>query len=113
MDKQEIAFFEEQYNSVVASRDKLLMRAGICLGITAVFGLLTVLHLPRIAMGILQLIFSVLIWAVCNEEMTDGLRSFFKLRPSNDSFNSLALIGSVAHSVYMLAANPPPGQRNT
>ena len=107
MDKQEIAFFEEQYNSVIASRDKLFMRAGICLGITGVFLLLTLLNLPRIAMGILQLIFSIFIWVVCNSEMIDGLRSFFKLRPSNDSFNALALIGSMVHSIYMLAANPP------
>ena len=107
MNKQEIAFFEEQYNSVLATRDKLLLRVGICLGISAVFGLLTVLNLPKIALAILEIVFSALLWFVCNAEMTAGLRSFLKLRPSTDSFNALALAASVMHAIYMLAANPP------
>ncbi len=107
MRKKELSFFEEQYNSVVASRDKLLLKTGVCLGIGAVFGLLTLLEIPRIALAILQLVFSVLIWAVCNDEMTGGIRSFLKLRPSTDSFNALGLVGLVAHAIYMMAANPP------
>lgn len=107
MNKEEIEFFEEQYNSVVATKDKLFLRTGICLGIAAVFGLLTILNLPRIALAILQLVFTALLWAVCHSEMIDGIRSFLKLRPNTDSFNALALIASVAHAIYMLAANPP------
>ncbi len=107
MNKEEIEFFEEQYNTVVATKDKLFLRTGICLGIAALFGLLTILNLPRIALAILELIFTAFLWIVCNSEMTNGVRSFLKLCPSNDSFNALALIGSVAHAIYMMAANPP------
>lgn len=110
MNKQEIKFFEEQYNSMISSRDRLLLKVGICLGITAVFGLLTVLNLPTVALAIFELIFTALLWAVCYTEMIGGVRSFLKLRPSNDSFNALALIGSAAHSIYMMAANPPADQ---
>ncbi len=107
MNRQEVAFFEEQYNTVVASRDKLLLKTGICLGLTAVFGLLTVLNLPKLALAILELVFSVLIWGACNGEITGGLRAFLKLRPSTDSFNALGLLGLAAHAIYMMAANPP------
>lgn len=107
MRKKELSYFEKQYNSVVAAKDKLLLKTGICLAIGAVFGLLTVLEIPRIALAILQLVFSVLLWAACNKEMTDGIRSFLKLRPSTDSFHALGLVSLVVHAIYMMAANPP------
>ncbi len=107
MRKKELSYFEQQYNSAVAARDKYLLKTGICLGIGGVFGLLTMLNLPRIALAILQLLFAALIWVSCNDEITGGLRSFLKLRPSTDSFNALGLIGLAGHSIYMLAANPP------
>lgn len=104
---KELSFFEEQYNAVVGARDKLLLKTGICFGIAAVFGLLTFLGVPRLALAILELIFSAMIWAVCNKEMTDGIKSFLKLRPSTDSFNALGLVGLAAHSIYMMAAKTP------
>ncbi len=107
MNKQEIAFFEEQYNAAVAARDKLLLKTGVCLAIAAVFGLLTFLNLPAIALAILELIFSALLWACCHVEITDGLRSFLKLRPSTDSFHALALVASGIHAVYMMASSSP------
>ena len=110
MRRKPLSFFEEQYNSAVASRDKLLLKTGVCLGIGAVFGLLVFLELPRLALAILQLIFSGLLWAVCNDEMTGGIRAFLKLRPSTDSFNALGLVGLSAHAVYMMAATTPADQ---
>lgn len=104
---KELSYFEEQYNSVAAARDKLMFKTGVCLLVTAVFGGLTLLELPRIALAILQLVACTLIWAVCRTELTDGLRSFLKLAPSTDSFHSLALLATVAHSIYMMAATSP------
>lgn len=104
---KELSYFEEQYNTVVTLRDKLLFQTGLCLLISAVFLGLSLLALPRIALAILQLIACVLIWGICRTEMNDGLRSFLKLRPATDSFHALALLAAAAHAIYMMAANPP------
>lgn len=104
---KELSYFEEQYNTVVSARDKLMFKTGLCLLVTAVFGGLTMLNIPRFALAILQLVACALIWGVCRTEITDGLRSFLKLSPSTDSFHALALLATAAHSVYMMAANPP------
>lgn len=105
--KKELSYFEEQYNAVVSARDKLVLKTGLCLLVCSVFGGLTMLNLPRVPLAILQLVSCVLIAWVCRVEITDGLRSFLKLSPSTDSFHSLALLATVAHSIYMMAANPP------
>lgn len=107
MNKMELAFFEEQYNTAVSMRDKTLFKTGICFIITAAFTGLGLLNLPRIAMAILQLSATVLLWGVCKDEMNQGLRAFLKLTPATNSFHSLGMVACLAHAVYMLAANPP------
>ncbi len=104
---KELSYFEEQYNTVVASRDKLLLKTGIAAAVAATFGLLTVLKLPTLVLAILELIFSSGIWMVCNREITDGLKSFLKLRPTTNSFHALALVASAVHAIYMLAVKDP------
>ena len=107
MNKMELAFFEEQYNTAVSMRDKTLFKTGVCFIITAAFTGFTLLSLPRIAMAILQLCATVLIWGTCKDEIHHGLRSFLKLAPATNSFHAFGLIATLAHAVYMLAANPP------
>lgn len=104
---KELSYFEEQYNTVVSLRDRSLFKTLLCLIVAGVFFGLSLLSLPRIALAILQLVGCVAVWGICRTEITDGLRSFLKLKPSTDSFHALALLGAVAHGIYMLAANPP------
>ena len=70
---KELSYFEEQYNSVAAARDKLMFKTGVCLLVTAVFGGLTLLGLPRSALAILQLVACMLFWVVCRTGLTDEL----------------------------------------
>ncbi len=107
MRRKELSFFEEQYNTALASRDKLLFKTGIALAIAALFGLLTALKVPTLVLAILELIFSAGLWVVCNSEITDGLKTFLKLRPSSNSFHALALVASAVHAIYMMAAKSP------
>ncbi len=107
MRKKELSYFEEQYNTAVSTRDKLLFKTGIALAVAALFGLLTALNLPTLVLAILELIFSAGLWVVCNGEITDGLKALLKLRPTTNSFHALALVSSAVHAIYMMAAKNP------
>lgn len=106
---KELSYFEEQYNSAVASKDRLLYKTALCAFITLIFGGLIFANLPRIAYAVIQLIACGLIWAVCNDEITGGLRSFLKMNPTTDSFQALALIGATVHAIYMMFPDPADG----
>ena len=110
MNESELAFFEEQYNTAVSMRDKNLLKTVICFLISATFGFLSVMDLPRIATAILQLISTVFVWSICKDDMNNGLRSFLKLTPSTNSFHALGLIAVLAHSVYMMTSSAPSNQ---
>lgn len=104
---KELSYFEEQCHMAVKARDQMRMRFAACLLLSAVFFGLTLLSLPRIAAAILQMVFCVLIWGVCRREFSDGIRSFLKLSPSQDTFSALALLAQFGFSIRLLVSESP------
>lgn len=107
MNKMELAFFEEQYNTAVAAKDKLLLKTGVCAIAALLFALLTASGLGRVTLGIVEIVATVAVWAICREEITDGLRSFLKLTPATNSFHALASLATLAHGVFLIATPDP------
>ena len=109
--RKELSYFEQQYNAVASERDRLILKAGVCLGLTVVFGLLTALSIPKLVLAILQLVFSILIIGICRSELLDGLKAFLKISPNSNSIHALALLASIAHAIAMMAT-PDPANPN-
>lgn len=107
MNKMELAFFEEQYNSALSMRDKALFKMAGCLIIALLLAGLCMLSLPGITLPLLQLICALLIWGICREEMGAGLRAFLRFSPTANSFHALALGASIALSIYRMVAENP------
>ncbi|MBQ4322873.1 MAG: hypothetical protein IJC19_02915 [Clostridia bacterium] len=107
MNKMELAFFEEQYNSALSMRDKTLFKAGACLLIALLFTGLSLLNLQLTVNATLQLVAFVLIWGLCRAEMADGLRSFLRFSPTANSFHALALLATGGHGIYLLLSENP------
>ena len=105
MNKMELAFFEEQYNNAVVLRDKTLFKIGSTLLIAGVFWGLGLLGITPTATAILQLLACVLVWGICREEMSDGLRDLLKFHPSAKTFQALGLVACCAHAIFLLTQN--------
>lgn len=107
MNKMELAFFEEQYNSALSMRDKTLFKMGGCLLITLLFTGFCMLSLPGITLPLFQLLSALGVWALCKEEMADGLKSFLRFSPTANSFHVFALIAAAGHAIYCMTAENP------
>ena len=94
--------FNEQYVAALSVRDSISVKtitAGIAAGVLLILSLFS---LPSIVCGITGLVFSVILFIVCLNEFSDGIVSIFKLQPSNDSLNSLAVVAAAVHSLYQI-----------
>lgn len=104
---KQLSYFEEQYNSACAARDKASVKALGCLLVAILMTVLTVLGINKIPMAILQLAACALTVFLCRADFLDGLKSFLKLNPSPYCYYSFALIATAIHSVYLLATPKP------
>ena len=106
--KEEI--FNEQYTSALSARDSISVKT-ITAGVAAiVLFVLSLTSLQSIVCGITGLVFSAILFIVCLNEFSDGIISIFRLQPSNDSLNSLAVVAAAIHSIYQIldkAQNAP------
>ena len=94
--------FNEQYTSALSVRDSISVKT-ITSGIAAcTLFVLSLISLPSIVSGITGLVFSVILFIVCLNEFSDGIISIFRLQPSNDSLNSLAVVAAAIHSLYQI-----------
>jgi len=95
--------FNEQYTAALSVRDSISVKT-ITAGIAAcTLFILSLLSLPSIVSGITWLVFSIILFIVCLNEFSDGIVSIFRLQPSNDSLNSLAVVSAAIHSIYQIA----------
>jgi len=95
--------FNEQYTAALSVRDSISVKT-ITAGIAAcTLFILSLLSLPSIVSGITGLVFSIILFIVCLNEFSDGIVSIFRLQPSNDSLNSLAVVSAAIHSIYQIA----------
>jgi len=95
--------FNEQYTAALSVRDSISVKT-ITAGIAAcTLFILSLLSLPSIVSGITELVYSIILFIVCLNEFSDGIVSIFRLQPSNDSLNSLAVVSAAIHSIYQIA----------
>ena len=111
MNKMELAFFEEQYNNAVSLRDKTLFKTGATLLVAGAFGGLCFLGLSQTVTAILQMICCVLVWGICREEISDGLRALLKFRPTPGTFQMLALVTACANAIFLLTQNSEESEK--
>jgi hypothetical protein len=99
------AFFTKQYNIAQNTKDTLSIKTAVSAFATVLMTILTLLGLPAAALSICSIILSGILYGVFFHEFNDALVSVFKLKPSNDSFNSIALIFSVIRAVSLIFIN--------
>ena len=102
---KELSYFEQQYNTAASARDRLVFKTIVAGAMTLVFWVLFFAVSSRLAMGIFQLIFTVLFALLCREELTSGLRSFLKFAPTPDSFYAFAVLAETAHAVRLIISD--------
>ncbi len=94
--------FNEQYSAALSTRDSISVKT-IAAGVTAcVMFILSLLSLPAIVSGITGLVCAIILFIICLNEFSDGIISVFRLQPSNDSLNSLAVVAAAVHSLYQI-----------
>lgn len=94
--------FNEQYSAALSTRDSISVKT-IASGIAAcALFVLSLLSLPSIVSGITGLVCAIALFIICLNEFSDGIVSIFRLQPSNDSLNSLAVIAAAVHSLYQI-----------
>ncbi|MDF2686154.1 MAG: hypothetical protein K0S55_1335, partial [Clostridia bacterium] len=98
-------FFTKQYNIAQNTKDTLSIKTAVSAFATVLMTILTLLALPTAALSICSIILSGIIYGVCFHEFNDAIISIFKLKPSNDSFNSIALIFSVIRAFSLIFIN--------
>lgn len=97
--------FNEQYTAALSARDSLSVKT-IASGIAAfVMLILSFLTIPSMACGITGLIFAIILFIICLNEFSDGIVSVFRLQPSNDSLNAMAVTAAAVHSLYQIFAS--------
>ena len=96
------AYFTKQYNIAQNTKDTLSIKTAVSVFATVLMTILTLLGLPTAALSICSIILSVIMYGVCFHEFNDGIISVFKLKPSNDSFNAIALIFSVIEAFSLI-----------
>lgn len=94
--------FREQYNMAQTSKDSLGVKAVFSAFSALSVTVLSFFHLSSFIYGIVCGVLCVIVYLICRHELNDGLVSVFRLRPSNDSLNVIALIFGFVHSVYMV-----------
>jgi len=104
MNQMELAFFEEQYNSAVALRDKYFFRTVACLIISLAIAGLGLLSLPGMGMAAVQTVACALTWIIVREHMGDGLRDLLRLSPTTSSFHALALAMEFLRGILLAAS---------
>lgn len=102
--------FNEQYTAALSARDSISVKT-IASGIAAcVLFILSLISLPSIVCGITGLVCSVILFIICLNEFSDGIISIFRLQPSNDSLNSVAVVAAAIHSLYQILDNTQTAQ---
>lgn len=94
--------FNEQYSAALSARDSTGVKTIVSAVAAVTLFILSMLGLPSIVCGITGLVFSIVIFVVCLSEFTDGIASVFRMQPSNDSLNSIAVVASAIHSLYLI-----------
>ena len=97
--------FNEQYTAALSARDSIGVKtaaAGIAALVTFILAMISAL--PTIVNGIVGLIFAVALFLICLNEFSDGIVSAFRLQPSNDSLNAMAVVAAAIHSLYQIFA---------
>lgn len=107
MNKMELAFFEEQYNSAVSLKDKYFFRTVSCLIITLAVGGLGLLSLPSVGMAVVQAAACALTGFIVRENLADGLRDLLRLSPTPGSFQALALGTEFIRGMTMALSESP------
>ena len=98
------SYFREQYNIAQTSKDAFLVKTIVAAFSALLTAVLAAVGLSSLINGIAGLVLSVTVFVFCAQEMADGLVSVFRLRPSNDSPSSVALIATAIHSFALIFA---------
>ena len=102
-------YFREQYNIAQSSKDAFGVKTAVSLFAAILILILTLIRLPALALGIVGIVLSLLVFFICIQEFNDGIISLFRLRPSNDTFTALAVLASLINSIALIAAPEPNG----
>lgn len=89
---EKTAFLKKQRSIMKKTTEFLLIKFIITAVVAAIDMLLVVIRLPVAAMGICGMIFCVVVYITCMNEMNEAFVSVFRWNASNDSFAAFALI---------------------
>ena len=96
--------YSRQYRLAMESKDFLTVKTAVSFIAAVVAFIVSFLPLPQIAISVISIILIAIVYGVCFHELTDGLVSLFGKMPSNDSLCAVALIFSLARSVWLIFA---------
>lgn len=96
--------YSRQYRLAMESKDFLTVKTAVSFIAAVVAFIVSFLPLPQIAISVISIILIAIVYGVCFHELTDGIVSFFGKMPSNDSLCAVALIFSLARSVWLIFA---------
>ena len=96
--------YSRQYRLAMESKDFLTVKTAVSFIAAVVAFIVSLLRLPQIAISVISIILIAIVYGVCFHELTDGIVSLFGKMPSNDSLCAVALIFSLARSVWLIFA---------
>ena len=96
--------YSRQYRLAMESKDFLTVKTAVSFIAAVVAFIVSLLPLPQIAISVISIILIAIVYGVCFHELTDGIVSLFGKMPSNDSLCAVALIFSLARSVWLIFA---------
>lgn len=101
----EESILNKQYQIAQTTKDTIAIKTAVSAFATLLMMLLCILNLNTIILSISSIVLSLVIYGVCIQEFNDALISVFKLNPSNDTFNAIALILSIIHAISLFFSN--------
>jgi len=101
--------FNEQYSLSQASRERLIIKTAIAGMAAVIMFILNAIGSPLAVLCVFSMILTGFIFGTCSIEFFDGFISIFKLNPSNDSFNALACIAAMLHSLSVIISGSKQG----
>ena len=93
--------YSQQYRIAMESKDSLTVKTIVSLVAAFIVFIVSVTPLPNIAQAIISIVCIGVVYGVCFHELTDGIVSIFNKMPSNDSLCTVALILSLAQSIWL------------
>ena len=95
------SFLKKQFDVVQSTKDTISVKMTVAGVATILMSVLSIIRLHVIALAACSIIMSAVVYFICRHEFNDALISLFKMKPSNDTFNVLALIAVVIRAISL------------